>query len=145
MHLSEPVAGYVSIDFGRANAGVAEQLLNHPQVGAIFQQMRCETVPEHVRRDVAPNARPPHPSFDPQPERHRREWPAAIVEENSRGGMWFHQFWPAPVNVTLQSRYRHAAQRHYPLFIALADHIDKTCLQMQLLQPGIAQFRQAQS
>ena len=33
----EPFAGDVGVHFGRRDAGVAEQFLNHPQVSAVFE------------------------------------------------------------------------------------------------------------
>jgi hypothetical protein len=36
--------GDVGIDFRRADVGVAEQFLDDPQIGAVLQQMRGETV-----------------------------------------------------------------------------------------------------
>ncbi len=32
---------------------MAEQFLNHPQVGAVFEQVRGEAMPEHVWGDIS--------------------------------------------------------------------------------------------
>ena len=49
-------AGHMGINLGGADAGVAEQFLDDPQVGAVLEQVRGKAVPEHVRRDIALNA-----------------------------------------------------------------------------------------
>jgi hypothetical protein len=53
MHFPQPVSRDVRVNFRGADARVAEQFLDHPQIRAMFQQMRGKTVPQHVRRDVA--------------------------------------------------------------------------------------------
>jgi hypothetical protein len=40
---------HMGIDLCCGNVGVAEQGLNHPQVGAIVQQVTGERVPQYVR------------------------------------------------------------------------------------------------
>src|ERR1700733_9462883 len=57
----------MGINFRRADVGVAEQFLDHPQIGAVLQQMCGETVAQGVRRDVAANLRPAHPALDARP------------------------------------------------------------------------------
>ena len=44
----QPVAGDVSVDLGRRQIGVAEQLLHGPQVGSAFEQVRSVRVPQRV-------------------------------------------------------------------------------------------------
>ena len=50
---AQTVSGDVRVNFRRADVRVAEQFLYHPQIRAVFQQMRRKTVPQHVRRHVA--------------------------------------------------------------------------------------------
>jgi len=80
----QPAAGDVSVDFRRADVRVAEQFLNHPQVRTVLQQVRRETVPQHVRRDVALDARAANAILDAQPQRDGSERRAAFVEKNIR-------------------------------------------------------------
>ena len=63
----QPVAGDVRVNFRGADVRVTEQFLDHPQVRAVFQQMSGETMPQHVRRDVACGTRPADPVLDAQP------------------------------------------------------------------------------
>ena len=69
MHLAQSLAGDVRINFRGADAGVAEEFLDHPQVRAVFQQVRGEAVSQHVRRNVARDAGAPDAVLDAQPER----------------------------------------------------------------------------
>ena len=52
MHSFKPLLIDMRIDLRRRNIGVAEHLLNNPQIGAIPQQMRRETMAEKVRVNV---------------------------------------------------------------------------------------------
>jgi len=52
----EPFAGDVGVHFGGRDAGVAEKFLNDAQVGAVLEQVCGETMPQHVRCDVALDA-----------------------------------------------------------------------------------------
>lgn len=63
----EAFPGDVRVHFGRRDAGVAEQFLNHPQVSAVLEQVCGETMPQHVWRDVAFDAGPAAPFFDAPP------------------------------------------------------------------------------
>jgi hypothetical protein len=62
---AQPAAGHVGIDFCGAYAGVPEQLLDHSEVRPVIQQVRGETVAQHVRRYVTANSSPSHPLLDP--------------------------------------------------------------------------------
>ena len=48
MHSFEPLLVDMRIDLRGGNIGVAEHLLNDPQIGAVPEQVRCEAVPEKV-------------------------------------------------------------------------------------------------
>ena len=64
MHLPQFLPGYMGIDFCRADAGMTEQFLDDPQVGAIFQQMRGKAVAQHVRTHRARNTSSFHALLD---------------------------------------------------------------------------------
>ena len=48
MHSFKPLLIDMRIDLRRGNIGVAQHFLNDPQIGAVAEQMRCETVPKKV-------------------------------------------------------------------------------------------------
>src|SRR4051812_48928885 len=56
MHLDRPPEAAsldVSVNLGGRNVGVAEHLLNDPEVGAASEQMAGEGVAQRVRRDCS--------------------------------------------------------------------------------------------
>ena len=53
MNFAQAISGDVRVNLRRADARVAEQFLDHAQIRAVFQQMRRETMPQHMRCDVA--------------------------------------------------------------------------------------------
>ena len=52
MHRFQPLLIDMRIDLRRRNIGVTQHFLNNPQIGAVPQQMRRETVPEKVRVNI---------------------------------------------------------------------------------------------
>ena len=52
VHVTQTAAGHVRVNLRRADIRVAEEFLDDPQVGAVFQQVRGKAVPQHVWRDV---------------------------------------------------------------------------------------------
>ena len=84
MNVPQSVAGNMRVNLRGADIRVSEQFLDHPQVCSMFQQMRGEAVPEHVRRHVAAHTRPAHSPLDAQPKRHLCEWRAPFGQENVR-------------------------------------------------------------
>ena len=52
MHRFQPLLIDMRIDLRRRNIGVTQHFLNNPQIGAVPEQMRRETVPEKVRVNI---------------------------------------------------------------------------------------------
>ena len=75
----------MGIDLRRANTGVAEQLLDDPQIGSVMQQVSGEAVAEHVWGDRTLDSASPDVLFNPQPERHRCKGGPTAGEEDSSG------------------------------------------------------------
>ena len=86
VHLSQPPARHVGVHFRGADAGMAEEFLDYPQVGAVFE-VRRDAMTQNMWSDVAPKASAPDPLLAPQPERHRREalWLRTLVALNAHG------------------------------------------------------------
>lgn len=53
---AQPAAGYVGIDLGCADVGVAEHRLNAAQVSAPFEEVSGKGVAQYVRSKVMKNA-----------------------------------------------------------------------------------------
>ena len=56
MNGHEAFAGDVRVHFRCRDAGMPEQFLYDPQIGAMFQKVCGKTMPQHVRRDVTVDA-----------------------------------------------------------------------------------------
>ena len=84
MNFPQSVAGDVCVNFRGADVRVPQQFLDHAQVRAVLQQMRGETVSQHVRRHVAGHPCTPHAPFDAQPHRDLCEWRSPFGQENIR-------------------------------------------------------------
>src|SRR6188508_2454471 len=85
VQLPSPSIGYVGVELRRGEVGVAEELLDAPQIGAALEQVRRERVAEEVRVH-APRLEP-GPLGQPAQDQERtgtRERPAAGVEEELR-------------------------------------------------------------
>ncbi len=52
VHGLKPLLIDMRVYLRRGNVGVAQHLLDDPQIRAVSEQMRCETVPEKVRIHV---------------------------------------------------------------------------------------------
>ena len=46
----------MGVDLCGRDARVAQQLLDHPKIGPVLQQVRGKAVAQHVRRDILPDA-----------------------------------------------------------------------------------------
>src|SRR4051812_28507646 len=68
VYVHQPLRVHVRVNLGRANVGVAQELLNHPEVGSAFQQMRCKRVTQHVRTDSFPKSRRLSQGLQPAPK-----------------------------------------------------------------------------
>ena len=82
MHIAQTISGDVRVNFRRADVRMPQQFLDHAQIRAVFQQMRREAVSQHVRRNVAFNARAFHTILDAFPKRDRRKRSSASREKN---------------------------------------------------------------
>src|SRR5258708_11469819 len=82
MHLAETFAFDVGIDLGGADAGMAEEFLDDAQIGAVFEEVSGEAMPQHVRGDISANPGSPGALLDPQPERDGGKRPPARAQEH---------------------------------------------------------------
>src|SRR5262245_44020565 len=111
MHLAQPISHHVRINLGRADAGMSEQLLNHPQVRVVVQQMRGKTWPQHMGRDIARNACKTRALFDAKPEGDAGERSSTSGEKYIGRRTSGHESGTAALQIPLQSGYGFAAQR----------------------------------
>lgn len=81
---AEAAAGEVGVDLGGGEAGVAEQFLDGAQVGARFEQVGGEGVPEGVGADAVLGASAQQVAMDDATDAPRRKRATASVEEEPR-------------------------------------------------------------
>ena len=72
MHSFKPLLIDMRIDLRRRNIGVSEHLLNNPQIGAVSEQMRRETMAEKVRVNVLLQPGAPRVFLHDLPDTRRR-------------------------------------------------------------------------
>ena len=79
--LAQPGGVQVRVLLGGREGGVAEQLLDRPQVRPGLQQMRRERVAQGVRRDLRGKTRGAKPSLEKPRHGSRGQSPAPRVDE----------------------------------------------------------------
>jgi hypothetical protein len=50
---AKPLLEHMRVDLRGRDVGMAEKLLDNPQIGAVLQEMARKCVPEHMRRNLA--------------------------------------------------------------------------------------------
>lgn len=81
VQLAQALAGYVGINLCCRNISMAQQHLDHPQVGAMIEQMRGKSMPEHMRRKGGIDAGHGSIFFYDKPECLARHRAAATCDE----------------------------------------------------------------
>src|SRR5439155_5605964 len=121
VQLAAAPIGYVRVQLGRRQVGVAEHLLDAAQVRAAFQEMRGEGVAKQVgvdARRVEAGLRGPPPEDEEGPG--ARERTSLGVEEELRAVAAV-EVGPSAREVAAESLCRLPADRHDPLLVPLAD------------------------
>ena len=128
--------GHVRVDLRGGEIGVAQHLLDGPQVGAPLEQVGGEGVTQRVGGDVVGQPRLARIALDDRVQPLPRQPPPAVVEEQLRRlqGPGAAQEGPAPLVVGAHSFHGLAPQRHHPLLVALADGAHEPHLQVDVLQ-----------
>src|SRR5215471_20375989 len=70
----------VRINLRRRQIGVAKHHLNRPEIGAAFEQVRCERVTDDMRAQRAREAGGGAVTFENLPESHAAQWTTARVD-----------------------------------------------------------------
>src|SRR5437868_2335822 len=79
------------------------------------------------------------------PDAHRRHFGSAGGKENFVSGAAAHQFWSLAREVGCQRLARFAPDRHQARFTALADHPQNPVFGIEVLQPRVRQFGNAEA
>ena len=111
----------------------------------MFEQVRGETVPQHVGSDIARHPGQTDAALDAQPQRDRGKRGAAPGEKYIRRRACVHARRPSALEVTLQRRHRRASDRHDAFLVSLADDVEETGVQVKLFQARVAQLGKSQA
>src|SRR5688572_26394233 len=155
VHVDELLRVDVRVALGRAEAGMAQQLLNGPQIRAVREQMRRERMTQRVRADAELRAAfghvPPYEAIDTT----RRQALASIIEEQwsarSTGAFYLRSaLCPLPwcgsiFEPRAESVSRRAVERNEPLFTALAQHPHHSTRQVHVFHVEPDQLAQPQA
>src|SRR5438105_8317903 len=130
IQLPTPPIGYVGVELGRGQIGVAEHLLDAAQVGAALEQMRRERVPQQVWVDTLRlEPRPPRELSEEQERAGPRECAAAGIQEQLRA-VALVQERPPVRQVAAQRLGGLARERDDALLAALAEHADEPVVEV---------------
>src|SRR6187200_2135914 len=77
----DPLPGQMGVELGRGDTRMSEQLLDDPQVGPAFEQVRRERVAQGVRADLAGQTGGGRGRRDGRPRLLAGEAPTAVAEE----------------------------------------------------------------
>src|SRR6187401_1747256 len=121
VNLADALAGQVRVELGGADASMAEQGLDHAQVGSALQQMSGKAVPKGVWRHPLVDAGGLGPALHEAPYGLPAHPVSALANEDRRGGPGGRPCSPRTGAVPMQALARLVAHRHAPLLVALAD------------------------
>src|SRR5437660_9296837 len=132
IQLSTAAVGYVRVQLGRREVGMAEHLLNGAKVGAALEQVRREGVAEEVRMDALRL----EPGFGGEPaedqERARAGEPAAARVQEELRPVTRVEVRTAAREITPQRLRGGAADRHNALLAPLADAADEPRMEVDI-------------
>src|SRR5919197_4248819 len=145
VQLAPAPVGYVGVELGGGEVGVAEHLLDTAEVGAALEEVRRERVPEQVGMDplrLQARARREPPQDE---ERSRaRERSALRVEEELRQVAPVEERPPAR-EVAAERLGRLPPDRDDPLLVALAEAADEPVLEVDAAALERDRLRDAQA
>jgi hypothetical protein len=89
MNSLQAFSGNMRVDLSRRDIAMAEQHLDHTQIGSMIEEVRRKCVSQRVwRQGVRVDARGNGVAFDQVPERLPRHWRAASRKENKVASTW---------------------------------------------------------
>src|SRR5690606_27291128 len=143
VYLGQVLEVKMGIDLGRADIGMAEELLDPAEVVAGFEEMGGEGMAEQVRIHLRIDALSFCPVIDPRLYRPGRDPPAALADEQGplfRAGQQRSLLPPG-----CQSAESVPADRQDALLAALAGNPDRRVADVDVVYIEIRQFRQAKT
>src|SRR5439155_3224257 len=145
MHSFKPLLIDMRIDLSRRNIGVAEHLLNNPQIGAIPEQMRRETMAEKVRVNVLLQPGAPRVLLHDLPDTRRRYLAASFRKKNFAAATPFYKFGPLHRQIGHERFTCFSTYRHQPGSVSFPSYTHNALFEIEILKPCVCQFGNAQA
>src|SRR5438093_2771059 len=138
VRLQEPGGADMGVALRGREPAVAEQLLDHPEVGAVVEQVRGERVAQRVRAHAARDAGGADRAPDDRMDRAHAEPPAPMVDEDrpAAGG--------APLEIGVQRARGRRAVGHHALLASLAEHADGARIAVERVEVEARQLGDSQ-
>ena len=135
---AQPVGGDVRVELGRGERGVAEELLDRPQVSPSLEEVGCGRVPQAVRSDVRGTRDLGDPTVDEVAHSALVDAPPSDTEEQRRTGPRDDQLRAAAVEPPAQCPLRRCTEGHRALLAALAEdpHQPAVVVDVVDVEPG---------
>lgn len=141
--LLDPVGGDLGINLCCGDVGMPEHLLDRPQVSTAFKQMRCETVTDRVGRKLDTDLFPDR--LERLPETLPGHRPARSGHKQI-GGLLVPDYGRSfRLYILPDSGQGTAVDRNHTFLVALPQHPDEPCLEMNIAEFDRYQFTHPQS
>jgi hypothetical protein len=122
----KPVFIHVSVDFGGSDAGVAEQFLNHAEIGSTREKMGGKGVAQKVGVNAGVEAGSLGGSFDDSPKVGGGQATTVIPQKDLSPRFRADEFGSGGVKVTLDGFLGGLAQKNESLLIPFTDDTSTT-------------------
>src|ERR1041384_6180852 len=125
---------HMGIDLGGREIGVSEHLLQRAEIGATFQQMGGEGVPEGVGRHPPRDPGAPRNPLDDTPRSHPRQGSAARVEQHASPALPPAEGGTRGVEIDRERADAFPPERAHPLLAALPEAPHQPLRQEQVVE-----------
>lgn len=122
----KPVFIHVSVDFGGSDAGVAEQFLNHAEIGSTREEMGGKGVAQKVGVDAGVEAGSLGGSFDDSPKVGGGQATTVIPQKDLSTRFRADEFGSGSVKIPLDGFLGGLAQKNESLLVSFSDDTSTT-------------------
>lgn len=145
MYRAEVFPVYVGVDLSGRKVGVAQHLLNCPEIGTTFQEMGREAVPKGVRSYPFGDAGPLGSTLHDAPGTYPRERLAARIQEDPPPALPPIQLRPHGVEIDGDSSNHAPADGHESLLPSFPKYSNQILGEQQVTQAQATQLRYAET
>ncbi len=131
---------HVGVDLGRGDIGVSQEFLDDPEVGAVFEEMGREGMPEEVGIDVLVDPGLFGPFLDDLANAVGRDRTTSNGEKDMRRGFSRHQCRSLEGQVLIEGGEGLSSDWNEAGFVSLAGDPQEVVVLIEILKPGAAEF-----